>query len=133
VPFAIGLVFLGLLMASRSRGGGGVSPLGPVPSPSPLNHDSDPLGTLARGGGNAGSIPLGSDLSDVRESAEQVNAPASESDAQEAAHGLAVYLNTGGRNRDAIRGYQRRMGHLTVDGIVGPQTQARMRALGARV
>lgn len=38
-----------------------------------------------------------------------------------------------GRNRDVVKGYQADMGELTVDGIVGPKTKHRYKALTGKV
>jgi hypothetical protein len=56
-----------------------------------------------------------------------------DTDAARAARELALYIGQRGRDRNVIRGYQRRLGMTgrDVDGIVGPRTRAAMaRALG---
>lgn len=47
----------------------------------------------------------------------------------EAAKSLYKYYRDGGRSKSSIKNYQRKMGEITVDGLVGPQTKKRVRAI----
>jgi len=59
--------------------------------------------------------------------------PTSSSVASNAARELAAYYNGGGRSASTIAGYQRTMGGLNADGIVGDLTIARASQLGATI
>lgn len=49
-----------------------------------------------------------------------------------AAVNLDRYCSSNGMDRDVIKGYQRRIGNLSVDGVAGPKTKARVESILGR-
>lgn len=136
-------LIIGLTLQRRGTGGGsitGTGASGPTPSDPLLDllrrATGTPTGTQATtvqpaytppGGAIPQGIPTGTT---VPTTTTTTTTPPSTDAPRVAAQGLRDYYLQGGRDRALITQAQRIMGSVTVDGLVGPQTRARARALG---